>query len=236
MVSTHGNPCRSVRRNKGKVRMKRTKRKLARRTQLGTATLSDSKSSLDNLENPQPPPDRNDLQEEPTIKKRSLSEERPSSRIQIGQRSASVQLDSVQNHQTSSTCKVLPKPSQADVENSVTLKKTWFFPSWPVLSGLVVPKRAHNEDEGFDSFHGNNSSSSEFENDDKIEIVAPSSEDQAEGSQSTVGEDRTVSAQSDDCQNYSSKLETCGFDLFQTGHQESKGILLFNWLCNNSNC
>lgn len=221
MVSTHGNPCRSVRRNKSKVRMKRTKRKLARRT-LGTATLSDSKSSLDNLENPQPPPDRKDLQEEPsTIKKRSLSEERPSSRIQVGQRSASVQLDSVQNHQPPSTCKVLPKPSQPEVENSVTLKKTWFFPSWPVLSGrLVVPKRTHNEDEGFDSFHGNNSSSSEFENDDKIEIAAACSEGQGgEGSQCTNVDE---TAQSDGCQDYSSKLETCGLDLFQNGHQDSK--------------
>ena len=42
-------------------------------------------------------------------------------------------------------------------------RKAWFF-SWPVR--LAVPNRAPNEDEGFDSFHGNNSSSSDGENDE----------------------------------------------------------------------
>ena len=221
MVSTHGHPCRSVRRTKSKVRMKRTKRKIARR--IGTTTLSDSKSSLDNLENLPPPPDRiitEDLQAEPTIKKRSLSEERPSSRIQMGQRSASVQLENAQSHQskllTSVASKILPKQQQKDVANSLPLKKAWFF-SWPVR--LVVPKRIHIEDEGFDSFHGNNSSSSDFENDDKIEI-ATSSGGQLDDPRSADVVEVSRIARSADCQNYSSKLETCDLDLLQNGHQQ----------------
>lgn len=175
MVSTHTNLSRSFRRPKSKIRMKRTKRRVIGR-RIGTAT-SDSKSSLDNLEVVPPPPSthqhrhdvRNPVEQDPTLKKRSQSEERPPSRIKVGQRSSSLQLDSVTQTLRSSlsssanpVASLQPKPSAA----VPIKKKSWFF-AWPIR-GLVVPNRVVNEDEGFDSFHGNNSSSSDCETEDKI--------------------------------------------------------------------
>lgn len=165
MVSTHSNANRPFRRPKNKMRIKRIKRRISRRM---ATTTSDSKSSLENKEPtdlPSVQPGRKpaDLAHEPSLKKRSQSEERPSSRMQIGQRSCSLQLGSsaqvLQSPLPASLGPAIEK--QPAVVNASSKRKSWFF-AWPIR-GLVVPHRIVNEDEGFDSFHGNNSSSSDCE-------------------------------------------------------------------------
>lgn len=163
MVSTQTNIHQSPRRPKNKMRTKRTKRRVSRRT-IGT-TPSDSKSSLENNE-PQTPPPMNDNKPEDVvletkIKKRSLSEERQPSRVKIGQRSASLQLEST--HVSQPSLRIASSVVSRRHQQIPPKKKAWFF-SWPVR--LVVPNRTTIEDEGFDSFHGNNSSSSDCENDE----------------------------------------------------------------------
>lgn len=148
-MSTHSNPGRPYRRPKSKVRVKRTKRRIGRR--IGTMP-SDSKSSLDNLEATQPiiQLDSNpaDLIHDPVLKKRSLSEERPPTRIKVaGQRSASLQLDTAQTLKSSLSASLNPVTLQKQPP-AVPQRKSWFF-AWPIR-GLVVPNRVANEDEGFD--------------------------------------------------------------------------------------
>lgn len=94
------------------------------------------------------------------LKRRSLSEERKSPRMKIPQRSSSLQLEP--NHalmpHLASKAPVAAKEVQAPTNGGK--RNSWqnFF-AW---SGrLVGSKRTLNEDEGFDSFHGNNSSSSD---------------------------------------------------------------------------
>lgn len=162
MVSTQANTHLSPRRPKSKLRTKRTKRRVGRR--IGT-TPSDSKSSLENVEtqSPSPPSDQkpDDIIIEPKIKKRSFSEERQTSRVKIGQRSSSLQLDST--HVLQQPLRVSQLGVARNQQPVVSKRKAWFF-SWPVR--LVVPNRVTIEDEGFDSFHGNNSSSSDCENEE----------------------------------------------------------------------
>lgn len=158
MVSTQANTHLSPRRPKNKLRTKRTKRKLGRRT-----TPSDSKSSLENTEVQPPLPTSDvkpdDIALEPKIKKRSFSEERQTSRVKLGQRSSSLQLDSTQVLQ--------PRlPQLARNQQSILSKRKAWFLSWPVR--LAVPNRGTIDDEGFDSFHGNNSSSSDCENEENL--------------------------------------------------------------------
>lgn len=163
MVSTQANVHLTPRRPKSKLRTKRTKRRIGRRI-IGT-TPSDSKSSLENAEPQTPPPTNDDKSEdivlEPKLKKRSLSEERQPSRVKIGQRSSSLQLDSA--HVSQPCLRIAPSTGARRQQQVPPKRKAWFF-SWPVR--LVVPNRATIEDEGFDSFHGNNSSSSDCENDE----------------------------------------------------------------------
>lgn len=161
MVSTQTNTNQSPGRPKTKLRAKRTKRRIGRR--MGTAP-SDSKSSLENTE-PQPPSSRSehksdDVVLEPKMKKRSLSEERQPSRVKMGQRSSSLQLDS--SHVSQPSLRVAPSGLARRQQQAHPKRKAWFFP-WPAR---FVPSRVTIEDEGFDSFHGNNSSSSDFENDE----------------------------------------------------------------------
>lgn len=163
MVSTQANVHQSPRRPKNKLRTKRTKRRIGRR--IGT-TPSDSKSSLENAD-PQPvsplgEKKPEDVVLEPRMKKRSLSEERQPSRVKIGQRSSSLQLDST----TQPSLRLSPVGAARRQQPALPKRKAWFF-SWPVR--LVVPNRTTIEDEGFDSFHGNNSSSSDCENDTLLE-------------------------------------------------------------------
>ena len=162
MVSTQASTHLSTRRPKSKFRTKRTKRRVGRR--IGT-TPSDSKSSLENAETQfqSTPSDQkpDDIMLEPKIKKRSFSEERQTSRVKIGQRSSSLQLDSAHISQPSLR---IPQLGLASNQPPIISKrKAWFF-SWPVR--LVVPNRVTIDDEGFDSFHGNNSSSSDCENEE----------------------------------------------------------------------
>ena len=113
-----------------------------------------------------------DQQQQPT-KKRSSSEESPPSWVKTTKRSASLQLESSHNKlQQQQQPLLLPqqqpqlepqKQQQQQAQPIVNNKRkpSWFFVG-PVR--LVAPKRAPNEDEGFDSFHGNNSSPSDGEN------------------------------------------------------------------------
>lgn len=162
MVSTQTTAHQSPRRPKNKLRTKRTKRRVGRR--IGT-TPSDSKSSLENaepqLQSPLCDPKPDDAILEPKMKKRSLSEERQPSRVKIGQRSSSLQLDST--HVSQPSLRIAPSGVTRRQQSALPKRKAWFF-SWPVR--LVVPNRVTIEDEGFDSFHGNNSSSSDCENDE----------------------------------------------------------------------
>lgn len=165
MVSTQANTQPPLRRPKSKLRTKRTKRRLGRR--IGT-TPSDSKSSLENSEPQLPSPISDQKPDEsvcePKIKKRSFSEERQTSRVKLGQRSSSLQLDSTQVLQPSLR---IPQLGRARNQQSILSKrKAWFF-SWPVR--LAVPNRGTIEDEGFDSFHGNNSSSSDCEHEENVQ-------------------------------------------------------------------
>ena len=145
MVSTQSNPGRPIRRPKSKMRIKRTKRRIGRR--IGT-TPSGSKSSLDNLEAVPSTVqlDRKSAEHEPaTFKKRSLSEERPPSRVKIEQRSSSMQLESA------FTRKSLNLNACAFQKQQIAApQRKWFF-AWPIR-GLVAPSRNANEDEGFDRY------------------------------------------------------------------------------------
>lgn len=164
------------------MRIKRAKRKISRRI-IGNVP-SDSKSSLDNVE----PPSQNSAEAADLkvagLKRRSLSEERKSPRMKIPQRSSSLQLES--NHSLmphlASKAPVTPKNVQAPI--STAKRNSWqtFF-AWS--SRFVGSKRTLNEDEGFDSFHGNNSSSSDCDTEDKSKQtqqhsdITPASEDMA---------------------------------------------------------
>lgn len=163
MVSTQANTHQTPRRPKSKIRTKRTKRRIGRR--IG-ATSSDSKSSLENAEtliaSPLQDNASDDVVVEPVVKKRSLSEERKPCRVKIGQRSSSLQLDATHVSQPSTRLGTSSAAGRRQ-QQSLPKRKAWFF-SWPVR--LVVPNRTTIEDEGFDSFHGNNSSSSDCENDE----------------------------------------------------------------------
>jgi len=225
--------------------MKRTKRRVIGR-RIGTAT-SDSKSSLDNLEVVPPPPSthqhrhdvRNPVEQDPTLKKRSQSEERPPSRIKVGQRSSSLQLDSVtQTLRSSVSSSVNPVASlQPQPSAAVPIKKkSWFF-AWPIR-GLVVPSRVVNEDEGFDSFHGNNSSSSDCETEDKITPERtqndPPSQPTATGNCSQLKEschDHELQAlEIHHAQSISSEFETPHEPLDLDRTQQIQGNEFFYWL------
>ena len=192
MVSTHVNCSRPMRRPKNRIRIKRTKRRISRRISMAA---TDSKSSLENLEQTSTAPSlaegsgissgvasgNLETGDPPVqVKKRSNSEERPPSRVKVTQRSASLQLDpSIQAP--------IPAAGSAPAKR----KSSWFF-AWPVR--LVVPKRTPNEDEGFDSFHGNNSSSSDCDNEVDLRAAASVVQESSEGPTATDAVDSTASA------------------------------------------
>ncbi len=222
MVSTQANVHQSPRRPKNKLRTKRTKRRIGRR--IGT-TPSDSKSSLENAE-PQPPSPLSEKKEEdvvaePKLKKRSLSEERQPSRVKIGQRSASLQLDST--HVSQPSLRITPSGAVRRQQPALPKRKAWFF-SWPVR--LVVPNRATIEDEGFDSFHGNNSSSSDCDNDTLLENNAQSNP------LGVVGLTELKASDTTECLNGDLKFETQTGDSIPLNvpgsHMDSQGNLSFH--------
>jgi hypothetical protein len=201
MVSTQASTHLSPRRPKSKLRTKRTKRRIGRR--IGT-TPSDSKSSLENAEtqSPSTPSDQKpeDTILEPKIKKRSFSEERQTSRVKIGQRSSSLQLDST--HVLQPSLRISQLGVARNQQPILSKRKAWFF-SWPVR--LVVPNRVTIEDEGFDSFHGNNSSSSDCENEENAlpENLSPLG---------IVGLTEINAGDKVECSSENLKLETNGSD------------------------
>lgn len=175
------------------MRIKRAKRKLSRR--IGNVP-SDSKSSLDNVEQPlQDPVKASEIKS--GLNRRSLSEERKSPRIKFPQRSSSLQLES--NHtlmpHLASKAPLAPKNDQASV--NIVKRNSWqnFF-TWS--SRFVGSKRTLNEDEGFDSFHGNNSSSSDCDTEDKSKKIHQQQSDTVTPSEEIIVEDAAHQKQATD--------------------------------------
>ena len=136
MVSTHLNGKRSLRKPKNRIRMKRTKRRIGRR--ISTTASGDSKSSVENLvENLESLVDlkRDDaVVKETQVKKRSLSEERPPTRMKSSQRSASLHIsdaDPVEQR--------LPPVVTADQQHQTPVHIfTFFFTAMAILKDISI--------------------------------------------------------------------------------------------------
>jgi len=254
MVSTHLSGNRSLRRPKNRIRVKRTKRRIGRRI---STTGSDSKSSVENLEQMVNLKVEDKLDVPAAKKRREMNKEEDGvaaaaatttaiatatataaattataaattagredrSRVKVSQRSTSLHFKEPEDVEP---CGPSSQQQQTlDIAPPTTRRRAWFF-SWPV--SLVVPNRGPNEDEGFDSFHGNNSSSSDGENNDaeirvrrsrnetiaeedhqgkdldnadadgNVELELDGNDDVDPGSHSLVIEDKDVNAESD---------------------------------------